>query len=51
MTLQPLYTAELDIGAFPTCEEHVQLSHLGLEVDGSAEEVESRRVLLHRQVD
>lgn len=37
-------------GAARTCEEHVQLSHLGLEVDGGAEEVESGGVLLHRQV-
>lgn len=32
-------------------QEHVELPHLGLEVDGCAEEMESGRVLLHSQVD
>ena len=34
-----------------TSQEHVELPHLGLEVDGCAEEMESGRVLLHSQVD
>lgn len=45
-----MYT-ELDNGASHTCKEHIELSHLGLEVDGSTEEVESRRILLHCEVD
>lgn len=34
-----------------TSQEHVELPHLRLEVDGCTEEMESRRVLLHGQVD
>lgn len=34
-----------------TSQEHVELPHLWLEIDGCAEEMESRRILLHSQVD
>lgn len=33
-----------------TCQQHVEFAHAGVEVDGSAQEVEGGGVLLHGQV-
>lgn len=38
-------------GMYFTCEQHVEVPHTWVQVDGCAKEVESRGILLHGQVD